>query len=285
MELIITYNINDLQEVSVYDGTEFTSPASITDINGVRFLFETVNSNLELELATTCTAWKEYEVLSGTAVANGVSYATGSTMLFANDTTPTGTFTMRTTGRYGQYISNILPSALSGWSFTPTQTGRNAFNTLYFTDEVFTLNAYYYDTKVVSGGSLISGRTYLAVNTLGADVVVSVAGTKAIYIGEVYTATGAEVITTPDVNTFMVEFLEEGQFSFATLFQSFVVWRAYLVAKATAIPPSEILDSNLLTVASLIASPQIAAQTTEGIDLQGLQDNIDRILNYYAVQV
>jgi hypothetical protein len=285
MELIITYNINDLQQVSVYDGTEFTSPASINDINGVRFLFETVNSNLNTELATTCEAWREYEVISGTAVANGVSYAAGSKMLFANDTTPTGTFTMKTTGRYGQYVSNILPSNMNGWSFTPSQTGRDAFNTLYFNDEIFTINAYYYDTKVTNGGSLISGRNYLAVNTLGEDVAITVAGTKAIYVGEVYTATGSEAIATPDANTFMVEFLEEGQFSFATLFQSFVVWRAYLVAKATAVTPSEILDSNLLSVASLIASPQIAAQTTEGIDLQGLQDNIDRILTYYAKQV
>jgi hypothetical protein len=285
MELIITYNINDLQQVSVYDGTEFTSPATINDIKGVRFLFETVNSNLNTELATTCEAWREYEVISGTAVANGVSYAAGSKMLFANDTTPTGTFTMKTTGRYGQYVSNILPSNMNGWSFTPSQTGRDAFNTLYFNDEIFTINAYYYDTKVTNGGNLISGRNYLAVNILGEDVAITVAGTKAIYVGEVYTATSSEAIVTPDANTFMVEFLEEGQFSFATLFQSFVVWRAYLVAKATAIPPSEILDSNLLSVASLIASPQIAAQTTEGIDLQGLQDNIDRILTYYAQQI
>jgi hypothetical protein len=280
MQLIITYNIHDLQTVSLYDGTE-----DVSDINGVRFLFETVNSSNNPQAATTCTAWTEYEVLSGTAVANGVSYTTGSKMLFANDTTPTGTYTMQTTGRYGQYVSDILPKEPNGWSFTPSQTGNTAFNTLYFNDEIFTITAYYYDTKVEDGGTLTSGKSYLVVNPVGASGDVVVAGTKVIYAGEVYTATGAETIETSDPTIYMVEYLEEGQFSFATLYQSFGVWQAYLEAKALEVNPSQILDSNLLMVATLFASPQIAAQTTQGIDLQGLQNNIDRILNFYAHQI
>jgi len=98
MDTIIVFDINDLQTVSIFDGTTFTAPASITDINGVRLLFETVNSVASATTATTCDAWVQYIVTSGTAIANGVSYATGDFMLFSVDTTPTGTYTMETTG-------------------------------------------------------------------------------------------------------------------------------------------------------------------------------------------
>ncbi len=284
LDVIISYNINDLQQVSIYDGSYFPSPESVTDINGVRILFETVNSVADISEATTCVAWTEYEVLSGTAVVRGVSYTTGKTMLFAVNTTPTGTFTMTTTGRYGQYISTNLPSTGVPWQFTPTQTGRNPFNTLYFADEVFTANVYYYDTIVGNGGSLTSGRTYLAVNPSTQNGSVVVAGTKTINVGETYTATGAEVIAVSS-GSFMVEFYESQQFCFSTLYQSFKIWESYLAAKAVSVSPNDTLDSNLLAVASLYASSQIAAQTTEGIDLTGLQVNIDRILNYYSVQI
>jgi hypothetical protein len=284
LDVIISYDVNDLQQVSIYDGSNFPAPESVTDINGVRILFETVNSVADISNATTCIAWTEYEVLSGTAVANGVSYATGSTMLFAANTTPTGTFTMTTTGRYGQYISTNLPSTGTPWQFTPTQTGRTPYNTLYFADEVFTANVFYYDTIVLGGSNLISGRTYLAVNATTQNTSVVVAGTKTIRVGETYTATGAEAITASS-GTYMVEFYESQQFCFTTLYQSFKIWESYLAAKAVAVSPDDTLDSNFLAVAALYGTSQVAAQTTEGIDLTGLQVNIDRILNYYSVQI
>jgi len=52
-----------------------------------------------------------------------------------------------------------------------------------------------------------------------------------------------------------------------------------------AVAPSWQLDSDLLLVASLYASPTIAAQTDSGISLTQLQDNLDRINNYYINQL
>lgn len=279
MDTIITYNVNDLQTISIYDGTTFVSPASINDIQGVRLLFQTVNSTSDIQTATECVAWTQYLVTSGSAVANGVTYATGETMLFAEDTTPSGTYVMETTGIYSSYISDVLPNSGLGWTFTPSQVNRPAVDNIYFQDEIFTLTYEYYDTVYNAGTTLVDG-TYLVVGTEGDTVVVE--GSKTIMVGEIYTSLGSEDFTgTPT----MVLFSESAQFSFATLYESFRVYQAYLAAKAVAIAPTPILDNNLLVVASLYASPSISADTTSGISLRQLQNNIDRILLYYAEQL
>lgn len=279
MNTIITYEINSLQEINIFDGTTFTPPASINDINGVRLVFETVNSVSEPQAATQCDAWYGYEVLTGTAIANGVSYVAGENMMFSVDTTPTGTFTMQTNGKYSQYVSDNLPNTGLGWTFTPSQCGRTAVDNIYFQDEIFTLTYEYYDTVYNAGTPLVAG-TYLVVGTEGDTVVVE--GTKTIMVGEIYTSLGSEDFTgTPT----MVLFSESAQFSFPTLYESFRVYQAYLAAKAVAIAPTPILDNNLLVVASLYASPSISADTTSGISLRQLQNNIDRILLYYAEQL
>ena len=279
MNTIITYQINDLQTISVFDGTQFTPPASINDINGVRLVFETVNSESDVQAATECLAFYGYEVLTGTAIVNGVSYAAGENMMFSVDVTPTGTFTMQTNGQYSQYISDNLPNSGTGWSFTPSQCGRTAVDNIYFADELFTVTYEYYDTVYNAGTTLVDG-TYLVVGTEGDTVVVE--GSKTIMVGEIYTSLGSEDFTgTPT----MVLFSESAQFTFATLYESFRVYQAYLAAKAVAIAPTPILDSNLLVVASLYASPSISADTTSGISLRQLQNNIDRILLYYAEQL
>lgn len=280
MDVIITYDINSLQTLSVFDGTEYTLPDTVASVNGVRLLFQTVNSVQDITNdITTCLAWTEYEVLTGTAIANGISYAAGSKMLFANDTTPTGTWTAQTTGRYGQYVSNTLPSSGNGWTFTPAQTGRQPVNTSFFADEVFTMTyEQYFDTY--SAGETLAAGSYLCVGTAGQSVLIG--GTKRVYVGEVYTSSGSETFTGAPI---LVKYEQQENFSFATLYESFNVYEAYLTAKAQAVSPSWQLDSNLLSVAALFASPIIAAQTTEGISLTQLQDNINQILEYYANQL
>lgn len=279
IDILLDYTVSDLQTVSVTDATDCSSPDSISDINGVRMLFSTVNSVAEIAEATECLAWTEYLVTSGTAIANGVSYAVGDIMLFANDTTPTGTFTMETTGRYGQYISNILPSSGLPYTFTPSQVGRPAYNTSYFYDEIFALDYYQY-TTVYSSGSTLAAGTYLVVGTEGQSVLVN--GTKTIYVGETYDSAGSETFTgTPT----MVLYNNDDQFCFATQYQSFQVYQAYLRTMSESVLPSEPLQADLLQVAGLYASPTIAADTTTGISLEQLQLNLDRINNYYAVNV
>lgn len=279
MNTIITYQINDLQTISVFDGTQFTPPASINDINGVRLVFETVNSESDVQAATECLAFYGYEVLTGTAIVNGVSYAAGENMMFSVDVTPTGTFTMQTNGQYSQYISDNLPNTGLGWSFTPSQCGRTAVDNIYFQDEIFTITYEYYDTVYNAGDTLVAG-TYIVVGTEGDTVVVE--GSKTIMVGEIYTSVGSEDFTG---NPTLVLFSESAQFTFATQYESFRVYQAYLAAKAVAIAPTPILDNNLLVVASLYASPSISADTTSGISLRQLQNNIDRILLYYAEQL
>ena len=279
MDCIITYNVGDLQTISVFDGTTFVLPDSPADIKGVRLLFQTVNSTANVEDVTTCLAWYEYEVLTGTAISRGVSYVAGSKMLFAIDTTPTGTFTMQTTGRYGQYVSDTTVLSGTGWTFTPSQVGRTAIDNTYFEDEVFTMDYEFYTTEYSSGDTLAAG-TYLVVGVDGASVVVN--STKTIYVGETFTSLGSETFTGASK---MVLFSEESSYTFATQYQSFLIYQSYLAAKARVVSPSWLLDSNLLAVASLYASPTIAAQTDSGISLTQLQDNLDRINNYYSAQL
>jgi hypothetical protein len=278
-DILIDYTISDLQTVSITDATDCTDGDLITDINGIRLLFSTVNSVAEATSATTCESWVEYIVTSGVAISNGISYAVGDTMLFANDVTPTGTFTMETTGRYSQYISNVLPSAGLPYTFTPTQVGRTTYNDSYFYDEVFILDYEQYETEYIAGATLAAG-TYLVVGTAGASVVVN--STKTVYVGETYVSAGSETFTGAST---MVLYSDEAQFSFATQYQNFNTYQSYLAAMGESNLPNEPLQANLLQVAALFASPTIAAQTTTGISLTQLQDNIDQINNYYSLQL
>jgi len=280
MEAIITYDLGDLQTISINDGTTYVSPATVVNIKGVRLLFQTVNSVASLDSSiTTCNAWREYEVLSGTAIARGVSYGVGRKMLFAINTTPTGTWTATETGRYGQYISNVLPSSGTSWTFTPSQVGRTAISNTYFEDEIYTMDYEQYTTQYNAGNILVAG-TYLVVGAEGASVIIG--GTKTVYVGEVYVSLGTETFAGASK---MILYSDDEAFSFATQYQSFVVYQSYLAAKAVAVAPSWQLDSDLLLVASLYASPTIAAQTDSGISLTQLQDNLDRINNYYINQL
>jgi len=106
--------------------------------------------------------------------------------------------------------------------------------------------------------------------------------TKTIMVGEIYTSAGSETFIG---NQIMVLFSESAQFTFATQYETFQVYQDYLAAKAVAIAPTPALDNNLLVVASLYASPTIAADTSSGVSLTQLQNNLDRILLYYAEQL
>jgi hypothetical protein len=283
MNTIITYDINNLTSVSIFDGTTFEEPESVLDIRGVRILFSTVNSVNEIRHETVCLPWYEYVITSGTAVANGVSYPTNSVMIFANETTPTGTFTMENTGWYSQYVSDILPLDGSGWSFTPTQTGREAQpNTGCFYDEIFTINYEFYD-EVFNAGDTLDAGTYLVVAADTTSMVV-IGGTKGLYVGETYVSLGSETFTATN-DGYLVKFNDSTSFSFATLYQSYLVYQDYLRIKSTAVAPNWDLDSDLLAVGALLASPMVACDTDSGIDLTGLQLNIDRILSYYTAQL
>jgi hypothetical protein len=278
LDLIISYDVANLTELSVLDTTLCTSPDTISQVNGVRLLFQTVNSVANTAEATVCEAWFEYEVLSGLATVNGKTYQAGDKMLFHTIVTPTGAFTMQTTGRYGQYVSNQLPAQGLPYTFTPSQTGREAFDSIYFKDEVFSLEYYQYETVYTSGSTLVAGE-YLVVGSLGSPVYV---GSSFFFVGETFTAVGGEMVT-GSANA--VLFSKKAQFSFATQNQSFNVYQSYLRAMSEGVMPNEPLQANLLQVAGLYASPTIAAQTTSGISLNQLQLNLDRINLYYSLHV
>lgn len=278
INILVDYVVSDLQTISITDATDFTSPNSITDINGVRMLFSTVNSVNQTALATTCLAWYQYEVLSGTAIANGISYPTGSTMIFANDTTPTGTFTMQTTGVYSKYISNQLPSSGLPYTFTPSEVGREPFDNNYFQDEVFSLIYEQYETTYIAGATLAAGN-YLVTGTIGNTATI---GSKVVYVGETYTSAGSETFSGSVV---LVKFEDSAQFTFATQYQSFAIYEMYLAEMAASSLPNEPLQAMLLQVAALYASPSIAAVTDQGISLTQLQSNLDQINNYYSHHV
>lgn len=278
-DILLDYTVSDLQTISVTDATNCTNGDVISDINGLRLLFSTVNSVAEATSANTCLQWVEYIVTSGTAIANGISYAIGDTMLFSNDITPSGVYEMETTGRFGSYISNVLPQEGLPYTFTPSQVNRPTYNDSYFYDEIFIIDYYQYTTVYIAGATLAAG-TYLCVGTTGASIVID--STKTVYVGETYTSAGSETFTGAST---LVLYSDEAQFSFATQYENFNIYQSYLAAMGESNLPNEPLQANLLQVAALFASPTIAAQTTTGISLTQLQDNIDQINNYYSLHV
>lgn len=278
INILVDYNLNDLQTISITDATDCSSPDVITDIKGLRLLFSTVNSVNQTEAATTCLAWYEYIVTSGTAIANGISYPNGSIMLFSVNTTPSGTFTMETTGRYSQYVSNQLPSSGLPYTFTPSQVGRTPFNDDYFADEVFIVNYEQYEEAFIAGDTLSAG-TYLVVGTIGNAATI---GSKVIYVGQVYTSAGSETFSGSVV---LYKFEASAQFTFATQYQNFGIYEMYLAEMGASSLPNEPLQAMLLQVAALYASPSIAAITDQGISLAQLQSNIDQINEYFSHHV
>lgn len=278
-DILLDYTVSDLQTISVTDATNCTNGDVISDINGLRLLFSTVNSVAEATSANTCLQWVEYIVTSGTAIANGISYAIGDTMLFSNDITPSGVYEMETTGRFGSYISNVLPQEGLPYTFTPSQVNRPTYNDSYFYDEIFIIDYYQYTTVYIAGATLAAG-VYLVTGTAGASVLIG--GTKRVYVGETYTSAGSETFTgTPT----MILYNNNSQYCLGTQYQNFNIYQSYLAAMGESNLPNEPLQANLLQVAALFASPTIAAQTTTGISLTQLQDNIDQINNYYSLHV
>lgn len=279
---LISYDVQDLQTVSVSDASVFTGASSIANINGLRMLFSTVNSVAGAQSTVTdLVAWYEYQVVESSITINGITYVVGDLILLANDYTVTSTTVkINATGRYSQYISNVLPSAGLPYVFTPTQTGRQPFNTLYFADEVFVLDYEQYTTVYSAGNSLPAGQ-YLCVGTQGNKVVVN--GTKTVYVGEIVTIPVGGVTFTGASN--LVLYSNIGQFYFLTKYESFYIYEAYLQAKAVAINPDQALDSNLLSVAALYYTTNIGPQQTYGIGLTQLQLNLDQIIQYYGPNV
>lgn len=279
---LISYEVQDLQTVSVYDASVFTGASSISDINGLRMLFSTVNSVAGAQSTVTLLkAWFEYQVVESSITINGITYVVGDLILLANDYTVTSTTVkINATGRYGQYISNVLPSTGNPYVFTPSQTGRQPFNTLYFSDEVFVLDYEQYTTVYSAGNSLPAGQ-YLCVGTAGTSVVVN--GTKTVYVGEIVTIPvgGVTFAGTPK----LVLYSDGAQFSFLTKYESFYIYQAYLQAKAVAINPDEALNYNLLSVAALYYTTTIGTQQTSAIGLNQLQLNLNQIIEYYGPNV
>jgi hypothetical protein len=280
--VLISYDVQDLQTVSVYDASVFTGASSITDINGLRMLFSTVNSVAAAQSnVTEMLAWYEYQVISGTIAINGVTYVAGDLILLANDYTITSTSVqIDATGRYSQYISNVLPLSGLPYVFDPSQTGRSPFNNLYFSDEVFVLNYEQYTTIYSQGDSLIAGQ-YLCVGVQGESVLIN--GTKTVYPGEVVTIPvgGVTFTGTPD----LVLYSNTAQFYFITKYQSYYIYQAYLQAKAVAINPDEALNYNLLSVAALYYTTTIGTQQTSAIGLNQLQLNLNQIIEYYGPNI
>lgn len=279
---LISYDVQDLQTVSIYDASVFTGASSISDINGVRMLFSTVNSVAAAEsTVTSLIAWFEYQVVTGSIVINGVTYSAGDLILLANDYTVTSTSVkINATGRYSQYISNVLPSAGLPYVFDPSQTGRQPFNNLYFSDEVFALDYEQYTTIYSQGDSLIAGQ-YLCVGAQNDSVIID--GTKTIYVGEVVTIPtgGVTFAGSPD----LVLYSNTAQFYFITKYQSYYIYQAYLQAKAVAINPDESLDSNLLSVASLYYTTTIGTNQISAISLDQIQLNLNQIIEYYGPNI
>ena len=104
----------------------------------------------------------------------------------------------------------------------------------------------------------------------------------AIRCFEILRSEGAETFSgTPN----LVLFIQDESFDFATQGQSFLVLQDYLNAFSVAVNPAPALQSNLLEVMALYSTFDVATQINYNYSVDQIQDNIDRILNYYQVNV
>lgn len=279
-DILLSYDLGLVETIQVCDASTFTGGSSISDINGVRMLFSTVNSRAGIQTnVSTLTAWTEYIVVSGSVAINGITYSANDLILLANDTSiGTGNFQVDETGRYGQYISSQLPINGLPYVFNPSQVNRPYLDNLYFIDEAYTLDYYQYGTIYSAGDTLASG-TYLCVGTQDDSVTI---GGRTIYVGETYESAGSETFSgTPN----LVLYIQDESFDFSTQGQSFLVLQSYLDAFSRAVNPALALQSNLLEVMALYSTFDVATQINYNYSVDQIQDNIDRILNYYQVNV
>ena len=275
---IVSYEVQDLTEVTIRDCSTFDQATPPSSINGVRFKFATVNSlaSPATNVATT-TAFKQYEVVSGTFSQYGITYTSGDTFYFPNSITIPNTAQVNETG-YFIPTSTYLPSNSGGATFTPTQMGLSGSD-LYFTDNVFQCIYELYSTKWQAGTVTVAVDTqFLVVGDNDGYITI---GGETYYTGAVFNKSTNFTFANGNGTNFVVEYLTEKDDYFYTWYYSWGVWSNYFNKISTTYQLNQQVFSDFMNITARINTAAMYGQQQYGVSPQYVQSLLDQVqFNY-----
>lgn len=275
-DIIIGYDKNTNETISVSDSTDYaTIGVSISDINGIRYLFGTYNSVLYASTVTALVANYEYTVVSGTFDLNGTTYVAGDTFVaYEAFTLPTSGVSVKETGYY--CLPNLtIPSVQISSSYTPSQIGEDD---TYFQDNFRYVRYEIYDTVYNAGDAMPSG-TYFVQGTQ--DGYLELSGAQKYYVGQTFTISGGDTFGTTDGST-AVAYLDGTTFGFWTDGNATDIMKTYNDSLANGTyNVSEDFRANYIKAVTCLSMPYIQSFTgatySEG-DIQNALDYVNTVL-------
>jgi hypothetical protein len=281
-ELLISYDRYTLQQIDIYDATDYPiGLVTKNSINQTRFLFATVNTinNRQLDV-TTLEAYKEYDLVgTGSITVNGVTYSAGSSVVFANDETPTipAGLTINESGYYVPY-STYIPSVYDYATIIPSSMGLTGN---VFPDSVIHIIYETYTTEYLAGATAPSG-TYIVQGTQGDSISI---GGETYYVGEVFTKGGSFTFTNNAGTNKVVKYFQSGDAYTWTDYNAYQVYESYVQALAQGKCGCDSdFVGNYLKVYSLLNSLYISAERDVNVDTDSMQAALDEINTLYSVK-
>lgn len=278
-----TYNIANLSQVRVYDNSIYDTLTPY-DINATRILFSTVNTRNNIdEDVTELIAFKEYIVTSGSTMINRMPYSVGDIIYLANDTTPTGTFTIAETGYYG-IRSTYLPVE-PYVAYTPSQMiyGQTG---LYYPDNVITCRYELFSTKYEPGSITVSGdTTFIVIGDQGGLIRLgNHIFAPTFYVGEVFTVDYNFDFENLTGDNQIVQFEAETEKNFRTWYQNWTLWSSYFNTISTSYQVSQSFLASFLGATARINQCAMYENQDFNTSLQSVQDLMNDVNDNYQIK-
>lgn len=273
MDFSIAYDIETLEQVFIFD-TSDTTPT----VGAVRILFGTYDSITAPATVSSMKAWREYTLSQATTI-NGRSYASGATVLLANDFNLTGTTRAVETGYYGERITWV-PASVDPAAFSPSQTGYTTSDT-YFADLAFSVRYELYGAEVSASLTPSAAGTYY-VKGLEGDYIVTSFGN--FYAGEIFTATTSFTFTNGTGTNTICPFIDSTEGSFATKKNAYNVLQTYIesIADPATVTNSQRLQADFLTVNALFQMINMMEDQDYNVSLEEVQTVLNNINEFWA---
>lgn len=273
MDFSIAYDIETLDQVYVFD-TSDTTPT----VGAARILFGTYDSISNPTTVSTLKAWREYTLSQATTI-NGKSYASGATVLLANDFKLTGTARAIETGYYGERITWI-PASVDPAAFSPSQTGYTTSDT-YFADLAFSVRYELYGAEISASLTPSAAGTYYVKGLQGNYITTSFGN---FYAGEVFTAAAPFTFTNGSGTNAICPFIGSTDGSFATKKNAYNVLQTYIesIADPAAVTNSQRLQFDFLTVNALFETINMMEDQDYDVSLEEVQTVLNNINEFWS---
>lgn len=272
-DIIVIPDTNTNETISFVDSSDYaTLGISISDVNGIRYLFATYNSILNKGAVAELLANTEYIVTIGTFVLNGTTYVVDDVFVAYEDfTLPTSGVTVETTGYY--CLPNLtIPSVQIESSYTPSQIGEDA---TYFEDNFKYVRYEIYDT-IVASGNLDDGYTYLVQGTQNSSI--ELGSGEIYYVGQVFTLKQSNYNYTSTGTAYAVLYKDGTTFDFWTDYNATQVLKTYEIALANSnYNLSEDFRANYIKTITCLSMPYIYSNTGDTYSAEEIQQALDYV--------